>query len=286
MKIVVAYLIVSSFCSVVFAENPPSGIYAFAESGNGASVARNDTGQEIVLTERLAANLGEATMISVANDNSRYRLDLAGAGPLADSDEHQLVILAAGVPLVAFSRSDADAAGRISLSAMVTGREVADKIAAELEIEPRRREHPGHRLLVSWRAEQPSYQPKTPVTLSMSIKNVGSTKVAFIDGGSQRGPRNNQFDFIARAGSGQGAALRDVGDPTNFGGMGSLRSLAPGETFTKSVLLTDWFKFDEPGYYRITGLYRITLYEPGNFSRALWDDLASGECAVRIADGR
>lgn len=284
MKIVVAYLTVSSFCGAVFAENSPSGIYAFAQSGKGPSVARNDTGQEIVLTERLAANLGEATMISVSNDNSRYRLDLVGAGPLADSDQHQLVILAAGVPLVAFSRSEPDAERKISLSAMIAGREAADKIAAELQIEPRRREHPGHRLLVSWRAEQPSYRPNTPVTLIMSIENVGSTKVAFIDGGSQRGPRNNQFDFIARAGSGQGAALRDVGDPTNFGGMGSLRSLAPGETFTKSVPLTDWFQFDEPGYYRITGLYRLTLHEPGDFSRALWDDLASGDCQVRIAD--
>lgn len=65
--------------------------------------------------------------------------------------------------------------------------------------------------------------------------------------------------------------------------MGSLRSLAPGETFTKSALLTDWFKFDKPGVYRITGLYRRTLHEPGDFSRVLWDDLASGDGQVRIA---
>ena len=92
--------------------------------------------------------------------------------------------------------------------------------------------------------------------------------IRFEDGGSQRGPRNNQFGFTAYHSYGPGRALPDIGDPTNYGGKASLAKLSSGEVFTKSVNLADWFKFDTPDMYQVTGLYRLALEGEGRTSRS------------------
>jgi hypothetical protein len=103
-------------------------------------------------------------------------------------------------------------------------------------------------------------------------------------GGQQRGARDNQFRFLAYRSYGGGKAVPDTGDPVNFGGIGSVQTLAPGETFTRSVGIEKWFKFDEPDFYRITGMYELQLHdtEMGGFGRPIWDDLAVGDCLVRV----
>ena len=95
-----------------------------------------------------------------------------------------------------------------------------------------------------------------------------------------RGPRNNQFAFIAHSGHGYGKAVPDTGDTTNFGGLAGLTTLEPGETFTIDAPLNSWFDLTEPDSYRITGMFRIGICDDS--WRSIWDDFAVGECMVRI----
>ena len=79
--------VASSLPSVPDKENPPAnappdGIYLIHEKGAGPKVTRNDTGDQLVLGERLTTKFGAAAIHSTANDNSRFHVDLTGAGPL------------------------------------------------------------------------------------------------------------------------------------------------------------------------------------------------------------
>lgn len=261
-----------------------TGLYAVTEEEKGYPLQRVDTstGDEVRVDGLLSDKLREVSFVSLANDNGLYRLSLK-AGPIPEgADKGHLAVVVAGQCMVVYACSDRQADGCVSVSATVAGKEPAERIARELGVKLQLRKHPGHKLLVAVEPKEASYRPNEPVTLVMTIKNVGETTVSFFDGGQQRGPRNNQFSFIALRSSGRGPALPDTGDPTNFGGMACIKKLAPEAAFTKEVLLTDWFEFSEPGAYRITTLYELGLV--GEDRRTIWDDFAVARCIVRIEE--
>jgi hypothetical protein len=159
------------------------------------------------------------------------------------------------------------------------------KIAKRLQTELPRRKHPGHRYVISWRPEKESYQTNATVSLEMTIENVGEHPFTFRVGGQNRGPRDNQFRFLAYHGWGQGKALPDQGDPTNFGGIGTYETLKPGEKFHAKVGLDRWFRFAEPDRYLVTGLFELELHErqpDGSVNNTIWKELAAGDCLVLI----
>ena len=51
------------------------------------------------------------------------------------------------------------------------------------------------------------------------------------------------------------------------------------------MALDRWFTFPEPDTYRVTGLFELELHDPTGgqgFDKALWDDLAVGQCLVVV----
>ncbi len=262
------------------------GIYLWVADGPGTRVTRND-GAEVVLIRRISGAFGKAAMWSVANDNSRFQLSLKNVGPLKKEVEGgaPLAVVVGGVCLPAYGQSDLHPDGTLDLSLTLQGEKAAEKVAARLKVTPELRKHPGHRLLVRWTPDKESYRVGEPVTLKLEIRNVGKVPITFRVGGQQRGPRDNQFRFLAYRGSGFGRAMHDIGDPVNFGGISTNRTLKPGEAFTHSVGLEKWFTFLEPDVYRVTGLYQLELYAPndqGSFGRVIWSDFATGDCTVRV----
>jgi len=261
-----------------------NGIYVVLLSGEGTTVERSDGGSgKVVLGDLATTAFGKAILTSVSNDNSKYRLDMTGAGPFADGVEkhHYAVYVDCACVPAWGARPHADRTMDLELT--IQGETAAEKIAKALGVKPVLRRHPGHQLVVSWYPVAESSMTGKPVVVRMEIKNVGEVPIKFIDGGHQRGPRNNQFGFTAYRIVGVGRAVPDTGSPENEGGPGSITRLPPGETFTKKVDITDWFKFDEPGPYKVTCLYRLELLE----ERArfpIWDEYAVGECLVRIND--
>jgi hypothetical protein len=171
-------------------------------------------------------------------------------------------------------------------SANVYSAEAARVLAAHYKIEPKLRKHPGHRYEVRWVSDKPEYAPGEAVKLRMELKNTGTGLLRFTFGGKQRGPRNNQFRFIAQASYSGGKAVPDTGDSTNFGGIMGTQFLKPGEVFTADVDLSKWFTFTDPQTYRITGVFEMPVLDPNgstnSFGPTVWDDLATGECFIRV----
>ncbi|QDT17619.1 hypothetical protein [Alienimonas californiensis] len=87
-----------------------------------------------------------------------------------------------------------------------------------------------------------------------------------------------------------GKRLPDTGNPTHHGGLVVIQILRPGDIFTAEVDLSKWFTFVEPNTYRITGVFEMPVIDPASsdgFGPVVWDELAAGECIVRVvARGR
>lgn len=267
------------------AKKPADGIYLVHEKGDGPKVTRNDNGAAMFLGERLTDNFRVATMHSVANDNTRFGLHLEGAGPFPVKDAlGSTAILIDGRCFMVWSHSGRGPDGTRNLAATIHGGNVAQAVAKQLKIDLNPCKHPGHKFHVIFEPDKKSYQPSEPIKLTMKIKNIGDNTVCFHDGGRQRGPRDNQFGFIAMRGGGEGKAVPDTGDPTNFGGKGHYVTLKAGESFTKTVQLDKWFEFKEADTYRITGTYHLEFYDSDDHKlhNATWSDFATGECSVLI----
>ena len=280
--------VLASVVSCILAAQPANahlanGLYVVSESGQGTSVDCADNGRKVVLGKLASAAFGKASLRSVENDNSKFRLDLVGAGPFSkDAEGRFLAVYTDGLCTVARAYSDGHADHTVDFYFDISsGTADVERIGKALGVKPSYRHHPGHQLLVTWHPVTAASAPGQPVVLRMEIKNVGKVPVSFMDGGSQRGPRNNQFGFMAYGGPG-GGALPDVGSPMNFGGLAFLVKLPPGKAFTKDVDITDWFRFKDKDQYRVTCLYRLGLTKEGVTYDSIWDDYAVGDCVVRI----
>jgi hypothetical protein len=166
----------------------------------------------------------------------------------------------------------------------INGEESARKIAKALKCELQLRKDPGHRLTVKWMPEKESFQVGDAIVLKFELKNTGQENVTFRVGGSQRGPRDNQFRFVAQVSHGWGKGVPDTGDPNNHGGLSWTKTLKPGEVYAAKVELNKWFQFKEADTYRITGIWSLHLEDPtlAGFDHGIWDDLVCGECFVKV----
>ena len=277
-----------STVTLLSGEEPADGFYTIVDTG-GTEVARTDGGT-VRLGRLVAETFGTVTIRSTTIDNTRFSIHFEDAAAFPASEPVRVAARIAGVVVVIGSYRDPDVQGRTNLAGMIDGREDTDAIADRLDVTPVMMKHPGHKIITTFAPAATTFPVGEPVTLNMSIENVGTTTVAFFDGGMQRGPRNNQFRFIGWGDGNTGFGIPDTGDRTNHGGMAGFIRIAPGETFTKDVTLSDWFKFDAAGRYSITGLYQFDLYESeGDWHTPIWHDFAVGTCTVEIvpaADGR
>lgn len=260
------------------------GFYEVRDSGDGVRFPGND-GRTVLLGKRLGKKFGTPTIRSTNNDNALFGCTLKGAEKLWDGPETPALALVAGnVCLRLTGNSITNADDTRDLWFTIAGRERAERVAKALKCELRLRKDPGHRLRVKWTPAKETYEVGEAVTLKFELTNVGKENVTFRIGGSQRGPRDNQFRFVAQRWHGMGKGVPDTGDPNNHGGISGTRTLKPGEAYTADVPLDRWFKFDEPDAYRVTGIWSLRLEDPtlGGFDQAIWDDLVCGDCTVRV----
>jgi len=237
-------------------------------------------------------NCSHAIVRSMRNDNATFQIDIVT--PYTESAyQRRMIAVAGGIPFaIYYSRQADDSDDGIKtgqhwwynqITVPVGDTTKVDAIAAALKTEAVKRVHPGQILQTIWEATEKSFEIGKPVTLRMTITNVGKVPVSFHDGGMQRGSRNNQFDFICRRSHGHGKAIPDIGDPNHFGGISQMRTISPGESFSKEIDITKWFQFEEAETYRVTGLFRMEL-QPTDSERwnVLWEELSVGECLVSI----
>lgn len=261
------------------------GVYLLKFEGAGRKVELTD-GSEAILGKRLSPSVGVGgTLQSHANDNTRFTVTINKLGPLPpEVAKEQTALVVDGLVFHLGRPEMLPADGIVNTWANVYSADAARALAARYEIEPLLRKHPGHQYEVRWVPSKSRYALGEAMTLRMELENTGTGPLRFTFGGKQRGPRNNQFRFIAQARA-DGKGLPDTGDPTNFGGLVGSKTLQPGDTFTAEVDLSKWFTFSEPNTYRVTGVFELPVIDPASpdgFRPVVWDDLAVGECVVRV----
>lgn len=158
---------------------------------------------------------------------------------------------------------------------------VLKQVTKLLGIEPQLREHPGYQLAVNFQPAKHEFAAGEDVVATLVIKNVGSIPFSFMDGGRNRGARNNQFSITCFR---SGKAVRDTGDSRHFGGLAGRKTVKPGEVFTKQVSLQKWFKCDQPGFYTLVGSYYFEAVPNDDSMRTIWTDYATGEFGFTVKE--
>ena len=156
----------------------------------------------------------------------------------------------------------------------------AEQVARFFKSPVRRRAHPHHCLLVSFRPTAPQFSIGEEVTADLRIENVGTDTIAFQKGGRQRAARDNQYVFSARY---NGRQVDDIGSSSHLGGLSGTVTLRPGESFEDRVSLSKWFALDNPGTYNVHGAYYLAFRERADESFfTVWEDYASADFQVVI----
>lgn len=276
---------VSLGCSSVsvLAQQPENGFYRIVwetpkqDTDKSIEVSRS-VGGKVWLTKLLSKEFGKAKIWSRSNANDSFRVMMQSVPGFDTKGQFAMVIDGVCEVVSSHGRARGEGAQGLELIVDIRGQEHVKKIAKRLKTNVQLRKHPGHQLLVTLVNTKNEYQIGAPVELEMRIQNVGKKTVRFMDGGQQRGPRNNQFSFVAEP------AIPDTGDALNFGGIAAFRNLEPGETFSKKVDITRWFKFPKAQSYEITALFEMELHKESFGADYLWDETAVGRCRVQIAD--
>lgn len=276
---------VSLGCSSVsvLAQQPENGFYRIVwetpkqDTDKSIEVSRS-VGGKVWLTKLLSKEFGKAKIWSRSNANDSFRVMLPSVPSFDTKGQFAMVIDGVCEVVSSHGRARGEGAQGLELIVDIRGQEHVKKIAKRLKTNVQLRKHPGHQLLVTLVNTKNEYRIGAPVELEMRIQNVGKKTVRFMDGGQQRGPRNNQFSFVAKP------AIPDTGDALNFGGIAAFRNLEPGETFSKKVDITRWFKFPKAQSYEITALFEMELHKESFGADYLWDETAVGRCRVQIAD--
>src|SRR5687768_6959275 len=111
------------------ADESEDGIYALKAAGEGRRIKLSG-GAEVILGERRGSTWAQAAIRSVANDNSRFVVQLKNVGPLDNrGGPATIVLLIDGVGMPFASRSSYPD-GVLDLAFAVTGEEAARKVAA------------------------------------------------------------------------------------------------------------------------------------------------------------
>jgi len=224
--------------------------------------------------------LGQVTISSRSNDNKRFFLAIHAA-PFFSLSCSQIGLVV-GNKTIHFHSQGVDKAGRFtSMETTVDDPEAVTQIAKHFHTKIIKRRHPGHRMLVEFIPDKTEFASGESVTVKLRITNIGERDFAFMQGGRQRGPRDNQFAFSAELVGNR--MVSDTGDPRNDGGLGLGAPLKPGQTEEINVDLTKWFNFQESGEYNLRGSYYMEFIDPSaKHPYTIWEDFACAEFKVRI----
>jgi hypothetical protein len=262
--------------STAFGQAVPDGFYLLSDDSSAPSLpVRNGDSVQVGLAQEIGVE--RSYFYALDNANSQFHLTMwtSPDSPTIDSP----------FALVVSGRAYLSAGGTVhdTVDFGVFGTENAEQIARYLSTTIEYRRHPKHELLVEWIPTEEQFQIGEDVRAKLRITNVGTNTVSFLQGGQNRGSRDNQYVFSAWF---RGRGVQDVGSNEHFGGLGVKRVLAPAEVFGGEVSLSMWFAFDQPGLYTIHGSYFLQFFDPDseNFGRTIWTDYVSADFTVRVSE--
>jgi len=225
----------------------------------------------------LPIKIDRAKLVSRANDNSRIRLTLDRNKPFPH--EYGELALSIGERTIPFTSGGCHSPTNHTAGTAIYSTEIAAKIAAHFGIKPDLRKHPGHRLVVQFKAEKEAITTNGPIWIQLHIQNVGGEEFTFLQGGRQRGFRDNQFAFSCEHFD---RMLPDIGNPMNHGGIGSFARIPPGKIHTVRVDLSKWFRFEQSGNYALRGSYYLEIVSTLGDGKTIWEDVIADEFTLNI----
>lgn len=258
------------------AEPLPDGIYLHAP-GQPAPIRTQD-GREFFLGARQELRIHRSELLSEDNANSHFQLGLTTAYDPTLSPETYLLIVAGTV----YRQGGSGASHQESslLTFEILEEDNAKQVARYFDIPIAYRRHPGYELRVTFTPTKPSFASGAEVTAVLRITNIGTAPIAFMKGGRNRAPRDNQYIFSAHR---YGEPVREIGTSQHHGGLASKYVLQPAATFEDTISLSKWFAFDMTGFYDIHGSYFMNFIEPEAESwRTVWTDYVSADFMVKI----
>jgi len=102
------------------------------------------------------------------------------------------------------------------------------------------------------------------VQVTFTARNTGEAPFHLVIQGSQRGDRDDRYQFWAFDEEGRPAIIH--WEANHFGGMmGALPRLAPGEAWGETLELEKWVTFDRPGLYTVRGRRVVQFMQDEGF---------------------
>jgi hypothetical protein len=260
--------------SLARAQTIENGLYAIVDSGG--AVVKTFDGADIHLGEKLSDKIEKAVAYSLSNDNDLFSLQLWKTTGFS-RDYDSIALCLSGLCLRFNGGGIGPGANMIEARNAAPAAEAA--FVKFFGIIPVLHANPGFALAVRFVATKASYLAGMPIRVSLEIKNVGVIPATFRIG-SNEGYRDQSFIFAAHGAAG---AVPNSGNAHRFGGLGSNRTLRPGETYKNEDDLGKSFAFTRIGEYTIDTTYRLTFYNPmesGVFP--VWEDEATSEFTITI----
>lgn len=231
-------------------------------------------------TKSLTNKIERAELRSQSNDNGKYELILSSDHPF--SLHFGKIGLVLGNQVIRCNMGGGGSeSGHYAIGAGIDDTNLVPRLAQFFNAKVEQRHHPGYLMLVSFIPDKTEFALGEPVSARLRITNVGTSNFTFVQGGRQRGARDNQFAFSAESAGDK--MLPDTGDPRNFGGLAGYVTLKPGESHEIPVDLTKWFAFTKAGFYQVRGSYYMEFVDlSASGGGTLWEDCACAEFTVRI----
>jgi hypothetical protein len=253
------------------------GLYLISRN-DASTILENQNGPFISLGERRKIKIEESAIISLNNANDKFYARLTF--PFDESIHEAVHVLV--VEGTAYQQHGAGSQKDVTSTLLfdIMGNEKACQVAAFLNTPIFYRKHPQHNLLVSFVPAKKEFSTYEQVNVTLQIQNLGTHPIMFMDGGLNRGLRDNQYVFSAHL---DGQPVADIGTYGHSGGLAFRRVLKPGELFKSPVNLNDWFEFGAPGSYVVQGSYYLNFIDYGSdSSETIWEDYVSAGFYVRI----
>lgn len=268
-----------SLCSVcaLGAEPVPDGLYLHAP-GEPAPPIRTQDGREFFLGARRDLKILGSDLLANDNANSQFQLQLTTPyDPTLVPGTYLLIVAGTAYRQGGSGASQQESS---SLTFQILEEDNARQVARYFNIPIAYRRHPGHELRVTFTPTKQSFASGSEVTAVLRITNMGTKSIAFMKGGRNRAPRDNQYIFSAHR---YDEPVPEIGTSRHFGGLASKYVLQPAATFEDTISLSKWFAFDMTGFYDIHGSYFMRFIDPEADSwGTVWTDYVSADFMVKI----
>jgi len=243
-------------------------------------MVKSQGGQKLFLGEKQTLNVLKSDLVSQNNANTRFYLSVrVPHDEGVRTSTYALVVAGTAYPHPGLSSSQK---GTRSLIFRISGKENAEMVSEYMKTPLVCRRRPRHNLRVSFAPTKQEFSVGDRVVVTLQVKNAGTNSASFMQGGRNRGDRDNQYDFSARH---RGKQVEDIGTNVSLGGIAFRRTLKPGEVFEDKISLNRWFAFDKAGVYAIHGSYYFDLRDPeGESLRTIWEEQKWASFTVRIRE--